>query len=216
LKSFEFPDPAEDFEQGVVAVGGDLQLETLKSAYSKGIFPWPHEGYPMLWFCPDPRGVLMFEEFRIPRSFQKTLRKFQDLTITRNGDFERVIQECAHQKRKDQKGSWINSSMIKAYLHLHQQGYAHSWEVWKSGQIVGGGYGVLFHGVFSGESLFHRETNMSKFALVNMVRDLKNDCLTWMDTQMVTPLLKSFGAKEISKKDYLAMLKARQKKFNRD
>jgi len=209
-----FPDPSLHYEQGLVAVGGPLTLEVLKEAYEKGIFPWPQVGYPMLWFCPDKRGILHFSEFKIPRSLKKKLKLYENCTVTRNQAFERVIRACAAQKRKDQKGSWITDEIVEAYIELFDNGHAHSWEVWKNGLLVGGGYGVLFKGVFSGESLFHKETDMSKLALIKMIEDLKSEGHSWIDTQMVTPLLALFGAREIDKLDYLKTLKERQKIFS--
>jgi len=133
------------------------------------------------------------------------------IEITRNENFEFVIRACAKQKRAGQNGTWINDEMIEAYLELSKMDVAQSWEVWSEGEIVGGGYGVLVRGIFSGESLFHHQTDMSKLALIKMVEDLKALGLDWMDTQMVTPLLASFGAIEIPKLDYLKRLKADQK-----
>ncbi len=206
-----FPDPSGDFEQGLVAVGGDLKVATLVEAYSLGIFPWPQEGYPMLWFCPEQRGILEFSKFHLPQRFQRNLKKLKDIEVTSNENFVAVIRACAEQKRKGQSGTWIHPEIIEAYIQLFKSGYARSWEVWEKGQLVGGGYGVMVKGIFAGESLFHYKTDMSKVALKQMVEDLSMEGLTWMDTQMVTPLLASFGANEISKKDYLKRLKADQK-----
>lgn len=206
-----FPDPSLDYDQGLVAVGGDLSVDTLVEAYSLGIFPWPQEGYPMLWFCPNQRGVLDFSQFHLPSRFQRSLKKYTSITVTSNQNFEAVIRACAEQKRKGQPGTWIHSEMIDAYIQLFKAGFARSWEVWEKDELVGGGYGVMVRGVFSGESLFHYKTDMSKIALKSMVEDLTLEGLKWMDTQMVTPLLASFGAVEISKKNYLKRLKADQK-----
>lgn len=212
-----FPDPSLDYEEGLVGVGGNLNVSVLLEAYSKGIFPWPQEGYPMLWFCPEKRGIVQFEQFKIPSSLKKKIKTYQSIKYTKNKCFADVIKACATQKRNNQQGTWINESMIKAYIKFHQAGYAHSWEVWDwhggKEELVGGGYGVLCQGVFSGESLFHKKTDMSKLALIQMVDDLKKQGLQWMDTQMVTPLLKSFGAHEISKKQYLKLLNTTQKNF---
>lgn len=202
-----FPDPKLDYEEGLVGIGGDLQVSTLVEAYSKGIFPWPQEGYPMLWFCPNSRGILHFADFKIPRSLKKKLSEYQTLTFTRNKNFAEVIRACADQKRLNQQGTWINEKMIAAYIEFHKAGYAQSWEVWQGNELVGGGYGVFCKGVFSGESLFHKKTNMSKLVLIQMVQDLQKQGLKWMDTQMVTPLLKAFGATEIPKAQYLKLLK---------
>lgn len=206
-----FPDPALDYEEGLVGVGGNLELSTLIEAYSKGIFPWPTEGYPMLWFCPNKRGILKFDQFKIPTSLKKKLKSYKNIKYTQNKSFSKVIQACAEQKRTQQSGTWISDDIKEAYIKFHEAGFAHSWEVWENEDLVGGGYGVFCKGVFAGESLFHRKTNMSKLALIRMVEDLKSMGLTWMDTQMVTPLLSSFGAEEISKKKYLKLLSEAQK-----
>lgn len=208
-----FPDPKLDYEEGLVGVGGTLEVPVLLEAYSKGIFPWPQEGYPMLWFCPEKRGVLKFDHFRIPTSLKKKLKTYQNIRFTKNQNFAEVIQACADQKRLNQQGTWISDKIINAYIDFHNAGYAHSWEVWEEDLLVGGGYGVFCQGVFSGESLFHRKTNMSKLALIQMVEDLKTQGLKWMDTQMVTPLLKAFGAEEIPKKQYLKLLSITQENF---
>jgi len=207
-----FPDPKLDYEEGLVGVGGTLEVPVLLEAYSKGIFPWPQEGYPMLWFCPEKRGILKFDQFRIPSSLKKKLKIYRHIRYTKNQKFAEVIRACADQKRLNQLGTWISEPIIKAYIKFHKAGYAHSWEVWEGDELVGGGYGVLCQGVFSGESLFHKKTNMSKLALIQMIEDLKAQGLNWMDTQMVTPLLKTFGAEEITKKQYLKLLLATQDK----
>lgn len=210
-----FPDPSLDFEEGLVAVGGDLEVTTLFEAYSKGIFPWPQEGYPMLWFCPDKRGILKFDHFKIPTSLKKKLKTYPNIRYSKNENFAEVIKACAEQKRVNQQGTWISHKIIKAYISFHKAGHAHSWEVWDGAELVGGGYGVFCNGVFSGESLFHKKTNMSKLALIQMVEDLKKQGLKWMDTQMVTPLLKAFGAEEIPKKHYLKILVGTQAAYSK-
>ncbi len=205
-----FPDPSLNYEQGLVGIGGTLEVSVLIEAYTKGIFPWPQEGYPLLWFCPEQRGILKFDQFKIPKSLKKKLKLYQSIQYTQNKNFVEVIKACSAQKRNDQAGTWISENIIEGYINLHQAGLAHSWEVWENSELVGGGYGVLCKGVFSGESLFHKKTNMSKLALIQMVSDLKKQGLKWMDTQMVTPLLKSFGAEEIPKQQYLTLLSKTQ------
>lgn len=209
-----FPDPSLDYEEGLVAVGGHLDVPVLVEAYSKGIFPWPQEGYPMLWFCPEQRGILKFEDFKVPTSLQKKMKTYGHLQFTQNRVFRKVIEACSAQARKGQQGTWISKDMIEAYCRLHIAGFAHSWEVWEKDELVGGGYGVFVDGIFSGESLFHKKTNMSKLALIQMVKDLKKLGLEWMDTQMVTPLIAQFGAHEIAKKDYLKLLHASKRPRN--
>ncbi|MFN9066515.1 MAG: leucyl/phenylalanyl-tRNA--protein transferase, partial [Bdellovibrionales bacterium] len=179
-------------------------------AYSVGIFPWPQPEYPILWFCPNNRGILHFNQFHLPQRFKKDLKKYTHIKVTRNQAFEKVIEACSIVNRKSQMGTWITDEMKFVYIEMFKKGFARSWEVWDADELVGGGYGVLVKGVFSGESLFHYKTNMSKLALIAMVEDMKKEGHEWMDTQMVTPLLASFGAREISKHEYLKLLKQRQ------
>jgi leucyl/phenylalanyl-tRNA--protein transferase len=208
-----FPDPAQDYAEGLVAIGGTLEVPILLEAYSKGIFPWPQEGYPMLWFCPEKRGVLKFSDLHVPTSLRKKMKTYQNIRYTKNAAFAEVIRQCALQKRHLQQGTWISEDIIEAYIRFHEEGHAHSWEVWEKEELVGGGYGVFCKGVFSGESLFHKKTDMSKLGLLKMVEDLREMGLEWMDTQMVTPLLKSFGAVEMPKKEYLKLLSQTQRNF---
>ncbi|MGE0529130.1 MAG: leucyl/phenylalanyl-tRNA--protein transferase [Bdellovibrionales bacterium] len=200
-----FPDPRHTLAEGIVDVSDDLRVERLLEAYSFGIFPWPHEDLPTLWYSPDERGVLDFNEFHIPRSLAKVSRK-APWTCTFNRDFSSVIEACASIRRPHQRGTWISRKLVRAYLDFHRAGYAHSVEVWDGTELVGGLYGVYVAGVFSGESMFFRVPNASKFALVQLVEFLRANGLTWMDIQMVTPLLQTFGGKYISRQSYLDRL----------
>jgi leucyl/phenylalanyl-tRNA--protein transferase len=201
-----------EFQQGIVALGGRLTVGTLFQAYRHGVFPWPHENHPLLWFSPDPRGVLFFKDFHWSTKIKKKWKTwFPQFRISYNEAFSLVIDECQKQKRKGQDGTWINEDMKKAYLKFHKEGFAHSVEVWREDKLVGGMYGVLVQGVFSGESLFHKEDDTSKLALWAGVQKLKSLGLTWMDTQMVTPLLASMGGQEVSREKYFKMLQSAQK-----
>ncbi len=205
----KFPPVESADESGILAIGGDLELETLLLAYKSGIFPWPdpHEDF-LLWFAPPQRAILDFHEFKIPRRLKQDLRK-HPFHFTMDHCFEAVIRACAESRnRKGQQGTWIIDEMIPAYLELHKAGFAHSFEAWNSkNQLVGGLYGVLIHRMFAGESMFYKETNASKFALIEALEYLKKTGISWMDIQMLTPLLKSFGAKEISRSEYMKKLK---------
>ena len=202
-----FPDPKfAPTVEGIIFAGGDLRAQTLKQAYSMGIFPWPIEGYPLLWHFPEKRGVLFFEELHIARSLER-LRKKRRYFFTFNYCFKNVVQSCAIQKRKGQKGTWISSEMLSAYCRFHRAGYAHSIECWnEEKKLVGGLYGVYVQGSFSGESMFHTENNTSKLCLLEMIDRLQSIGCTFMDIQMVTPVLKKLGAKYISKKQFLLLL----------
>ncbi len=197
-----------DLTEGLVAVGGKLDVGTLFQAYYHGIFPWPQEKLPLLWFSPDPRGILFFKDFSFSDRLEKEWRKKSNLyEFTFNKAFEQVINECQTQVRPGQNGTWILPGLKKAYIDFHKAGFAHSVECWREGELVGGLYGVLVQGVFSGESMFHKENNTSKWCLMKTVQRLQELGLSWMDTQMVTPVVGSVGGKEIPRDEYLKLLK---------
>jgi len=200
-----FPDPRLTLDEGILDISDDLRVERLLEAYSFGIFPWPHEDLPTLWYCPVERGVLDFSDFRVPQSLQKFLRK-NPFTFTFNQDFDLVLQACSAAPRPNQKGTWITKKLMRAYRDFHRAGYAHSLEVWRGRELVGGLYGVYVGGVFCGESMFFLQSNASKFALVSLVNFLKMQGLTWMDIQMVTPLLEMMGGKYITREKFLRRL----------
>jgi leucyl/phenylalanyl-tRNA--protein transferase len=206
-----FPEPQSASEEGIVAIGGDLQVETLLAAYSQGIFPWPHEGYPLLWFCPWERGVLEFKNLHVPRSLQK-LDKKTPWTWTTDQAFDEVIKACAEVPREGQSGTWITDEVLLAYRNFHRAGFAHSLEVWEGAQLVGGIYGVFVKNVFSAESMFFHQSNASKWALWKLVTFLQKKGLEWMDVQMVTNVCERFGAHLISQKEFLAKLRKSQQK----
>ena len=205
---YEFPDPSQAEEEGFLALGGDLSPSTLVEAYSRGVFPWPMESSgPVPWFSPDPRGVLFFSDFHIPKSFTKALRR-SDWQVTYDRAFDQVVAECAVQARPGQEGTWIYSFMQEAYRDLFAQGYAHSVECWQGEQLVGGLYGVLTDRYFSAESMFYKESGASKFCLVKTVELLKELGHSWMDIQMVTPVTEAFGGSYIPRSDFLNLLKS--------
>lgn len=203
---FRFPDPTLTSEDGLLCVGGDLEVETLFEAYSRGIFPWPQEGFPLLWFCPPQRGVLEFKDFHVSKSLQKQIKK-KDYEFKMNNDFDQVIEACASQPRVGQEGTWILGEMVEAYKKFHRAGFCHSFEIWQRGVLVGGLYGVEVNGVFSGESMFFRKDNMSKIALVETVKYLLSRGCEWIDVQMVTPQIQRFGGKYIDREEFLKRLK---------
>lgn len=208
MSAINFPDPRGPTQEGVIALGGKLTPENLIEAYSHGIFPWPHEGYPLLWFCPDDRGVLDFSDIHLPKSFLKWKRnQGSKLKITSNQNFIEVIQNCRRQKRPDQNGTWINKAMEKGYIELHKLGGAHSIEVWQDEIMVGGIYGVQSKHYFSCESMFFKVSNASKLALYELIQFLKAKNQSWMDIQMVTDVSGQFGGKLISKKEFLTRIK---------
>lgn len=199
-----------DEESGLVDVGGDLSVETLLSAYSKGIFPWPQPGYPLLWFSPPKRGVIDFSELHISKSLRRELRG--ELSVTFDTAFAEVIRECAAVPRSHETGTWILPEMVDAYTEFHRAGYAHSCELWeKDGDgarvLVGGMYGVFVRGVFSGESMFFKRDNASKICLLAMIERLRTSGVSWIDTQMVTPVVEQLGGKYISRDVFLERLR---------
>ena len=163
-KEISFPPYNTATEDGIIALGGDLSVERLKYAYQKGIFPWFNEGEPIVWYSPYKRMVLFPEEIKISKSMKQVLRK-NDFLITENKAFAEVVYNCKYIHRSDQFGTWITDEMQEAYLRLHRSGLAKSIEVWRNNKILGGLYGVdLGNGVFCGESMFSKESNMSKLA----------------------------------------------------
>ena len=201
-----FPDPHDASEDGLLAVGGDLKVATLVDAYSRGIFPWPQEGLPLLWFSPSRRGILDFADVHWPKRFLQEMRA-KSLRVTFNQAFARVIHECASVPRSHEAGTWILPPIEGAYRRFHEAGYAHSVECWGTdGSLIGGLYGVFVKGVFAGESMFHHESGASKRCLYALVMKLRELGLSWMDTQMVTPVLETFGGKYISRDEFLERL----------
>jgi leucyl/phenylalanyl-tRNA--protein transferase len=208
MRGSRFPDPR--FVRGdVVAFGGDLRVETLRDAYRHGIFPWPHEDYPLPWFSPQRRTVILFDELHVGRSLRKA-RKRSDLTYTIDRAFERVIRECAESPRPEQEGTWILPPILEAYTRLHRAGDAHSVEVWSGDELVGGLYGVDSGGVFTGESMFHTVADTSKLALLFLIDHLHSRGAMWLDCQVMTPHMESLGARDITRSHFLDMLAATQ------
>jgi leucyl/phenylalanyl-tRNA---protein transferase len=212
LAIINFPPIHTADEQGLLAVGGDLSYPSLKLAYSRGIFPWPiSEDYPLAWFSPDPRGVLLFDNLHIPKKLQKEMNR-NKFTIKFNTAFEEVILSCARSKnRKESQGTWITDEIIYAYIDLFKFNHAYSVEAYtldESGEefLAGGLYGVVFGGMVSGESMFYKVDNASKIALVALCQYLKKQNVKWIDTQMVTGVVKQLGGSEIPRKSYLSLL----------
>jgi leucyl/phenylalanyl-tRNA--protein transferase len=190
----------------VVAVGGHADAETLKAAYSRGIFPWPHEGVPLLWFSPDPRFVLPPGEAHVSRSLRREMRR-GTFGIRADSAFQEVIRGCSARPRPGQNGTWITPEMIAGYTALHQEGLAHSIEAWRGGRLVGGLYGISLGGVFFGESMFALEPNASKVAFATLLANLIRWGFALVDCQAYTDHLASFGAVEWRRSRFLAALK---------
>jgi leucyl/phenylalanyl-tRNA--protein transferase len=183
-----------------------LPADLLVSAYASGWFPMAVESGEIRWFSPDPRGILPLEGFHVPHRLARVCRK-GTFRVEVNQAFESVVRACAHLERDpDDPGSWINDEIIESYCALHDQGLAHSVETWREGRLVGGLYGVAIRGAFFGESMFHYARDASKVALVALVERLRERGYVLLDTQWVTPHLEQFGAIEISRTEYLALL----------
>ena len=206
-KNTPFPDLEHALTEpnGLLAIGGDLSTERLLNAYKHGIFPWFSEGEPVLWWSPNPRMVLFPSELKINRSLKKIINK-KLFKIRLNTAFRQVIEACSKTPRANQDGTWINHDIIEAYCRLHQLGYAFSVESWQDNQLVGGCYGVIIGKMFYGESMFHLVADASKVAFVNLVHHLEQLGVDMIDCQMNTPLLASFGAKEISRDVFIKKL----------
>ena len=183
-------------------MGGNLSPDTLLDAYTHGIFPWPvNESGPLLWWSPDPRGILELGQTRFSRRLMRTCRSSK-FTVTIDADFPQVIRQCA----VVHGSTWITQQMVSGYIRLHKAEIAHSVEVWHDTQLVGGVYGVAIRGLFAAESMFHTMTDASKVALVFLVQHLQNRSYQLLDIQMVTTHTAQFGAVEIPRNEYLVRL----------
>jgi leucyl/phenylalanyl-tRNA--protein transferase len=202
-----FPDPRDANEDGIVAAGGEPRPNFLLAAYSRGIFPWPVDGYPLLWFSPPERGVLFFDELHVPRSLARARRR-TPLRFSVDEAFGRVIQACADIKRVHEDGTWITPAMIRGYRELHALGHAHSVEAWEGDELVGGIYGVDAGGAFGGESMFRLRPNASKLALLHLVDHLRERGVEWLDVQVITPHVEALGARLIPRDEFLELLAA--------
>jgi len=200
-----FP-PVNLAEDGLLAVGGDLSPERLLLAYKNGIFPWYEDDSPILWWSPEPRLVLYPGEFHLSKRSQRYIRR-SAYTITFDQSFNEVIQNCARIYRKEEHGTWITSDMERAYIHLHEMGYAHSIECWQNNILTGGLYGISLGACFFGESMFSLKPNASKAALAALVQYTLQHQFHFIDCQVSTDHLLSMGAVEIPRKVFMEQLK---------
>ena len=209
-----FPDPVYAREDGLLAIGGDLDPDRLLRAYSHGIFPWYSEGQPILWHAPDPRFVLFTEEFHVGRSLKKTLRK-RPFEIRMDTAFERVLLGCASANRPEQEGTWITREMHRAYTRLHKLGFAHSTEAWVGDDLVGGLYGVSLGGMYFGESMYAHQSDASKVAFVCLVAQLRRWGFDLIDSQVYTEHLARFGARDVPRSSFMKLLQERMDRTSR-
>ncbi len=199
-----FPSVNTATPEGLLAYGGDLTPKRLLLAYRSGIFPWYNSSDPILWWSPDPRLVLFLDEFKLRKSLKKRMKHFE---VRYDTVFVDVMKECASIEREGQDGSWIIPEVIEAYSVLFDMGYAHSIEAWQDDKLVGGLYGVMIGKIFFGESMFAKVADASKVAFAYLIERLKADGCELIDCQIPSAHLKSLGAREISRQEFLTYLK---------
>jgi len=200
-----FPSAETASLEGIVAIGGDLDPNRILNAYKKGIFPWFENDNNLVWWSPDPRMVLFPKKIKISKSTKKIIN--QDyFKVTYNQSFNEVVECCSKVKRFGQNGTWITEGLKKAYNQLHEMGYAYSVEVWKDYELVGGLYGIDLGDIFCGESMFTKANNASKVGFIHLVKELTKNNYKLIDCQVPSAHLKSLGAEEISRKEFLSFL----------
>jgi len=200
-----FPSPQLAEKEGLLAVGGDLSQKRLLLAYGMGIFPWFSEAESILWWSPDPRLVLYPKELKVSKTLKKVIKKGL-FSVTMDLAFSEVIHQCAKVRLESNEETWIVRDMIDAYCGLHESGYAHSVEAWYEGELAGGLYGVSLGRCFFGESMFTRRSNASNVALVHLVQYLEELSFDMIDCQITTAHLLRFGARKISRDQFLEQL----------
>jgi len=201
--SFNFPNPREASDEGLLAYGGGLEPNRILTAYRQGIFPWFNENDPILWWSPNPRLLLYPNEFNLKKSFKKILRK-RDFIVKFDHNFEHTIQMCA--KIREKEGTWLIKDMQEAYIELHKMGFAHSVEVYKQDRFIGGLYGIAMGRAFFGESMVSLEPNGSKIALKALSDVLGAKDYKFIDCQVPTEHLQSLGARLVDRDDFLDQL----------
>jgi leucyl/phenylalanyl-tRNA--protein transferase len=211
VKQSIFPDPEMADEDGLLCIGLNLEINTLIDSYYHGIFPWPQEDLPILWFSPPMRGILNFSNLHTSARLIRIKNAWEG-EFRINTAFEEVINACRLQRRPGQNGTWILPDMVEAYTNLHKANYAHCVEAWENNKLVGGIYGVFVGNVFSGESMFYKKPNCSKLCLLHLVEHLKKIGVEWMDLQMLTPLTESFGGEYVTRKEFLEHMETEHSK----
>jgi len=202
----EFPDPKLADDEGLIAQGGELSPEFLLSAYCQGIYPWFCEGEPILWWSPNPRMVLLPEKFKVRKSLRQVINK-STFELKIDTAFRKVIKNCSRIPRPGQDETWITKDIIEGYVKLHKLGYAHSFESYFNGELVGGLYGISIGNCFFGESMFYTKTDASKVAFYHLVQFALRNNFAFIDAQQATEHLQSLGAELIPRSDFLALLK---------
>ncbi|WP_153800752.1 leucyl/phenylalanyl-tRNA--protein transferase [Foetidibacter luteolus] len=200
-----FPPVEEAMEDGLLAIGGDLSQQRLLAAYRKGIFPW-YDGDVPLWWCPNPRFILLPADIRVSKSMQVLIKR-QAFRFSINEAFGQVIHACRTSRRREQDGTWINDDIEIAYTNLHKDGYAFSAEAWQNNELAGGLYGIRLGNIFFGESMFSRVSNASKYAFIQFANNLQQQGVCLIDCQVYTPHLESLGAKMITRAEFCEILR---------
>lgn len=202
----QFPDPNLADDYGLVCQGGELSPIFLISAYRQGLFPWFNEGDPILWWSPNPRLILYPQKFKASKSLKQLMRN-KPFEVRIDTCFEQVIRACSTVPRFEQDGTWLTENMIEAYVNLHNFGIVHSFEAFLNGELVGGLYGVSLGKAFFGESMFFHHSNASKIAFYHLVAFAQQNGFHFIDAQQSTSHLKSLGAEDISREEFLNQLK---------
>lgn len=197
-----FPPVEEAMEDGLLAIGGDLSTDRLLLAYRSGIFPWFNDDELPMWWCPDPRFVLFPGEVKVSKSMKQVMRN-GGFELRVNTAFAQVIIACQQTPREGQPGTWITEEVKRAYIRLHELGYAHSAEAWKDGTLVGGLYGIRLGKVFFGESMFSKVSNASKYAFISYAALLQSEGVELIDCQVHTEHLETLGAKMIPRESFI-------------
>ena len=201
--SNSFPDPRNADQGGLVAWGGDLGRDRVLNAYTKGIFPWYNENDPLLWWSVDPRLVLFPKELKISKSLRRSQKKF-DIKFDTN--FQEVMENCKTIRENSGEGTWINQELQDVFQALHVEGFAHSVESYYEGELVGGLYGLYLGGMFCGESMFSLISDASKVALVALCQKVLENGGDFIDCQIPTEHLKSMGAVEMKREEFLDLV----------
>lgn len=205
-KELYFPPSTQTSPEGILAIGGDLSPERLLLAYQNGIFPWFNEDEPILWWCPEERMVLFFEDLKISKSMRNIINQ-KKFNITFNTAFREVITNCKKAFRKGQEGTWITNEMVEAYCKLNNLGIAKSVEVWQDNELVGGLYGIDLGHIFCGESMFSSVSNASKVAFIYLAKQLEFAGYRLLDCQVYNDHLASLGCVEIDREDFLTLIR---------
>jgi leucyl/phenylalanyl-tRNA--protein transferase len=203
--SYTFPNPREASDEGLLAYGGDLSSARLLTAYRNGIFPWYSPGDPILWWSPDPRLLLYPDKFYLRKSFRRVLRSGK-FTVSFDREFVNVIKYCAMVPREGQESTWISEEIQEAFIRLHEEGFAHSVEVYMEGKLVGGLYGLAMGKAFFGESMFSLVPDASKVAFKALSDVLASRGYDFIDCQMKTDHMVRLGAQVVPRDTFLDAL----------